>query len=53
MINGGPTRGGSFKSLKKSQQKQVNNVHMMPPLKHRKREAMDMVFLEEDDKRVK
>ena len=53
MINGGPTRGGSFKSLKKSQQKQVNNVHMMPPLKHRKREAMDMVFLEEDDRRVK
>ena len=53
MINGGPTRGGSFKSLKKSHQKQVNNVHMMPPLKHRKREAMDMVFLEEDDRRVK
>lgn len=26
---------------------------MMPPSKHRKREAMDMVFSEEDAKRVK
>ena len=45
--------GGSFKSLKKSQQRQVNSVHAMPPLKHRKREATDMVFLEEDARGVK
>ena len=43
----------AFRSLKKSQQKQVKNVHMMPPSKHRKREAMDMVLSEEDAKRVK
>ena len=35
MINGGPTTGGSFKSLKKQQQRQVNNIHAAPPLKHR------------------
>ena len=45
MINRGPTAGGSFKSLKKSQQRQINNVHTTPSLKHRKREAMDMGLL--------
>ena len=53
MINGGPTRGGSFKSLKKSQQRQVNNVHMIPPTKHQRREVADMVFSEEDARGVK
>ena len=48
MINGGPTVGGSFKSLNKSQQRHVNNIHTTPPLKHRRRETMDMVFSEED-----
>jgi len=32
MIIGGPSTGGSFKSLKKSQQRQVNNVHRKPSL---------------------
>lgn len=45
--------GGSFKFLKKSQQMQVNNVHMVPPTKHRRREAADMVFSKEDAKGVK
>ena len=48
MINGGPMTRGSFKSLKKSQQRQVNNIHTALLLKHRKREAIDMVFSEED-----
>ena len=53
MINGGPTAGGSFKSLKKLQQRQVNSVHTAPPLKHRRRETMDMIFSEEYAKGVK
>ena len=53
MINGGPTAEGSFKSLKKLQQRQVNSVHTAPPLKHRRRETMDMIFSEEDAKGVK
>ena len=53
MINGGPIAGGSFKSLKKLQQRQVNSVHTAPPLKHIRRETMDMIFSEEDAKRVK
>ena len=53
MINGGPTAGGSFKSLKKLQQRQVNSVHTAPASKHRQRETMDMVFSEEDARGVK
>ena len=53
IINRGPTTGGSFKSLKKSQRRQVNSIHMAPPLKHRRRETTDMVFLEEDARGVK
>ena len=53
MINGGPTTGCSFKSLKKSQQRQVNSIHMIPPTKHQRRKAADMVFLEEDARGVK
>ena len=53
MINGGPTTGGSFKSLKKSQQRQVNSIHMIPPTKHRRREVTGMVFSEEDARGVK
>ena len=33
MITGGPSTGGSFISLKKSIQRQVNNIHKIPPLK--------------------
>ena len=29
-ITGGPSTGGSFKSLKKSYQRQVNNAHRIP-----------------------
>nr|XP_023892644.1 uncharacterized protein LOC112004641 [Quercus suber] len=34
-ISVGPVTGGSFKSLKKVHQRQVNNVHMEPPPKYR------------------
>lgn len=53
MINGGPTARGSFKSRKKLQQRQVNSVHTAPPLKHRRRETMDLIFLEKDARGVK
>ena len=35
-IIGGPSTGGSFKSLRKSHQRQVNSVHSLPPLKQRR-----------------
>ena len=35
MITRGPSTGRSFKSLKKSYQRQVNNVHRMPLMKQR------------------
>ena len=51
MINRGP--GGSFKSLKKSQHRQVNSIHVIRPPKHRRRENLDMVFSSEDARGVK
>nr|XP_023874697.1 uncharacterized protein LOC111987227 [Quercus suber] len=44
--------GGSFKSLKKAYQRQVNSVHMTPPLKQR-RTDQDMIFNKGDAKGVK
>ena len=35
-ITGGPSTGGSFRSLKKSYQRQVNSVHSLPSLKQRR-----------------
>ena len=49
---GGPSIGVSFKSFRKSYQRQVNNVHGMPPLKQR-RTSQDMLFSEEDARGVK
>ena len=49
---GGPTTGGSFRSLKKSYQRKVNSVHGLPPMKHR-RTSQDMCFSEEDARGVK
>ena len=51
-IAGGPTTGGSFKSLRKSYQRQVNSVHSIPPLKQR-RTSGDLYFSEEDARSVK
>ena len=52
MITGGPFIGGSFKSLKKACQRQVNSVHMISPFKHRQTDQ-DMSFNEADAKGVK
>ena len=43
---------GSFKSLKKAYQRQVNSVHMIPPFKQ-KRTDQDMSFNEADARGVK
>ena len=51
-ITGGPSTGGSFKSLKKAYQRQVNNIHMMPPFKQRWTDQ-DMCSSEKDARRVK
>ncbi|XP_030925415.1 uncharacterized protein LOC115952388 [Quercus lobata] len=51
-ITEGPTTGGSFKSLRKSYQRQVNSVHSIPPLKQ-KRTNGDLYFSKEDARSVK
>ena len=51
-ITGGPFIVGSFKSLKKVYQRQVNSVHMMPSFKQ-KRTDQDMSFNEVDAKGVR
>ncbi|XP_030936445.1 uncharacterized protein LOC115961642 [Quercus lobata] len=51
-IVGGPTTGGSFKSLRKSYQRQVNSVHSIPSLKQRRTNG-DMYFSKEDARSVK
>lgn len=48
-ITGGPSTGGSFRSLKKSYQRQVNSVHRMPPPKL-SRTKRDILFSEEDER---
>ena len=48
---GGPTIGGSFRSFRKSHQRQVNSVHSLPPLKQRQINQ-DMYFSEEDARGV-
>ena len=51
-IAGGPYTGGSFRSLKKTCQRQVNSIHMIPPFKQRRTDQC-MSFNEVDAKRVK
>ena len=51
-IAGGPFTGGSFRSLRKACQRQVNSVHMIPPFKQR-RTDQDMSFNEGDARGVK
>ena len=51
-ITRGPFLGGSFRSLKKAYQRQVNSVHAIPPSKHR-RTYQDMSFSEGDAMGVK
>ena len=51
-ITKGPFSGGSFKSLKKAYQRQVNRVHMIPPFKQQ-RTNWDVSFNERDVRGVK
>ena len=51
-ITGWPFSGGSFKSLNKAYQRQVNSVHVIPPFKQQ-RTDWDMSFNEGDAKGVK
>ena len=51
-IAGRPTTGGSFRSLRKSHQRQVNSVHSLLSLKQR-RTNQDMYFSEEDARGIK
>nr|XP_023892593.1 uncharacterized protein LOC112004585 [Quercus suber] len=51
-ITRGPITEGSFKSLKKAHQRQVNNVYMIPQSKQR-RTDQDMSFNETDARGVK
>ena len=51
-ISGGPLTGGSFRSLKKATQQQVNSIHMIPPFKQR-RTDQDMSFNEADARGVR
>ena len=51
-IVGGLLTGGSFRSVKKASQRQVNSVHMIPPLKQR-RTDQDVSFNEADARGVR
>ena len=51
-ITCGPSIGGSFRSLEKSYQRQVNNIHRIPPFKQRWMDR-DMFFSEENARGVK
>ena len=51
-ITRGPSTRGSFRFLKKSYQRQVNNIYRIPPLKHRRMDR-DILFSEEDVRGVK
>ena len=51
-IAGGPLTGGSFRSLKKASQRQVNKVHMIPLFKQIQMDQ-DMSFNEVDDRGVR
>ena len=52
MIIDGPSTCGSFKSLKKSYQRQVNSVHRIPPLKQIWTDR-DVFFSKEDIRGIK
>ena len=51
-ISRGPVTGGSFRSLKKACQRQVNRVHTVPHFKHRRMDQ-DISFNKADARGVK
>ena len=53
-ITGGPVIGGSYKSLRKVVQRQVNSVHIKHPIaKHHHTRNDDIVFSKQDVKGIK
>ena len=54
MIIGGPVIGGSYWSLRKAFQTQVNSIHVKHPIaKYRRSGDGDIVFFEQDAKGVR
>ena len=54
MITRGPVAGGSYKSLRKAVQRQVNNVHIKHLIaKHHRTRDEDIVFSERDARGVR
>ena len=54
MISGGITIGGTLKSLKKAQGREINNVHsQLPPMKTPRNEKPNIVFPERDDRGIR
>lgn len=54
MITRGPISGGSYKSLKKTYQRQINIVHIKhPSTKYRQSESDDIKFSERDASGIK
>ena len=54
MITRGPVVGGSYKSLKKAVQRQMNNIHVKHLMvKHRRTGNDDIVFFEQDVKGIR
>ena len=54
MISGGLTVGGTLKSLRKAQGREINSVHSwLPPMKMLKNDEPDIVFLERDDRDIR
>ena len=53
-ISEGLTVGGTLKSLKKAQVKEINNIHSQPPpMKMPKNDEPDIVFLERDGRGIR
>ena len=53
-ISGGLTIGGTLKSLKKVQGREINSVHSrLPPIKMPKNEESDIVFSERDSRGIR
>ena len=54
MIIGRPVLGGSYKSLRRTHQRQINGVHVKHPLaKYRRTEDDDITFSEHDANGIK
>ena len=53
-ISGGLTVGGTLKSLKKAQRREINSVHsQLPPMKMPKNDELDIVFSKRDGRGIR